>query len=119
MPLPRGEGKVKKMSEKLIVMVKLGMDLYAKAKHSSEIIPVPEKGKRYECCGMTTSLVADFEPHRDGYRISTVNSTYLFYSDTMENIEIFADDNCLPEMRELANDCFYWGCYSRMSTYVR
>ena len=96
--------------EKLVICMKIGLDLYVKGKwHPKDsVIPVPEKGLPYFCCNMITSRVAEFESYRDGYRIRTQNSTYLFYSDTIESVEDFAKDNGLPEKSIHSSGSVYW-----------
>ena len=106
--------KGRNMEEKVIVAVKLGLDLYAKVRKTSlALVPVPEKGKSYFCCHLTTSPVVDFEPYRDGYKVKTINSTYLFYTDTIENVEAFARENGLPGKQEHSSGSIYWGIDSR------
>ena len=100
--------------EKLIVAVKLGLDLYVKVRKTAlTSVPIPEKGRSYLCCNLITSAVVDFEPYRDGYKVKTMNSTYLFYTDTMKEVETFAKENGLPEVQEHSSGSLYWGIDSR------
>lgn len=103
------------MADKLFVAVKLGLDFYVKARYYPEDfeIPKPQKDRGYYCCNLITSLVQDFEPYKDGWKVRTMNSTYLFYTDTMENAETLARENNLPERVEHDSGSFYWGIDSR------